>query len=192
MAARGVIDNSESLPSELSGATEKAKLEHLCSLTFKNQAVWFLNVFWKNAGKDAEKIWGYVGKCKEYDLQNDRCGLDELNAHRFLEFFNETMTVRELRTALRSSGAMSEADRPKLVPLTHVLLFKYSGDWRALVNAVAGDNAEELKKAQALLDDANAKLAACQAAYVLFSSPPLFSSLIIHSLILLFLSFFFF
>lgn len=33
------------------------------------------------------------------------------------------------------------------------------------MNAVAGDNAEELARAQQLLDEANAKLAACQAAY---------------------------
>jgi len=157
--------DSNILPQQLAGANEHDKLASLCLLSFKNQTVWFLNVFWDQVGSDAEKLWGYVIKCNEYDLQHAGAGLDELNAHRFLEFYNETMTVRELRTALRSSGALSEADRPKLVPLAHVLIFKYKVNWRDLVNAVAGDNAEELARAQALLDEANAKLAACQAAY---------------------------
>ena len=58
-----------------------------------------------------------------------------MSAHVFLEAFNETQTVREMRAALRSTGAIGEKERPKAVPLTHWLLFKYKVDWYALDTA---------------------------------------------------------
>jgi len=73
-----------------------------------------------------------------------------------LEKFNETLTVRELRTKLRSTGALEESERPKIVPLTHFLLFKYNVDWHKLVNASQGDNSAEIAKAQRLLEEVQA------------------------------------
>jgi hypothetical protein len=82
--------------------------------------------------------------------------LNELEMHRFLEAFDETMTVLAMRKKLRESGAIT--DRPKSVPITHYLLFKYNVDWHVLVNAPQGDN-------QAAIDEAQAKLDAVLAAY---------------------------
>jgi len=76
--------------------------------------------------------------------------LDELQAHRLLESFDETMTVREMRTYLRQHGAIG--DRVKSVPLTHWWIAKYGEDWEKLVNASQGDNKEELEEAQRRLD----------------------------------------
>ena len=45
------------------------------------------------------------------------CGLDEMKAHVFLEQFDEAFTVREMRSKLRSTGAIGESERPKAVPL---------------------------------------------------------------------------
>jgi hypothetical protein len=45
--------------------------------------------------------------------------LDEVEAHRFLEKLDETLTVLALRSNLRKSGALGEKERPKRVPLTH-------------------------------------------------------------------------
>lgn len=119
---------STTAPAVLPGATSYDKLEALCGLTFEQQAIWFLNAFWDDGlSSEVEKLWGYVGKCSELDLQKVGNALDELNAHRFLEVYNETMTVREMRTALRTSGAIHEGRPPKLVPLSHVLIFKYKG-----------------------------------------------------------------
>jgi len=67
------------------------------------------------------------------------------------------MTVREMRDNLRGSGAISQGDRLKLVPITHILVFKYKVDWRELVNRTQGDNKEEMEEAQRML---NAVLAA--------------------------------
>merc|ERR1712100_826038 len=83
-------------------------------------------------------------------------GLDEMAAHVFLEKFAETLTVRELRAKLRSTGAIGESERPKKVPLTHYLLFRYNVDWHKLVNSSQGDNSAEIAKAQEMLNQVTA------------------------------------
>jgi len=139
----------------LAGRTDIDKLRTLESMPYKDQAIWFLNAYWDQFGSSAEQLWNYVHKFAELDDQRhaDGSGLDELNAHRFLEAFHETLTVLALREKLRKTGALSATDRPKLVPLVHFLLFKFEGaDWRYLVNT-AGDNSKELAEAQRLLDE---------------------------------------
>ena len=145
----------------LAGNTDNEKFTALCSLTYKEQSVWFLNAFWNALGEvEAEKLWQYSDKCGSLDLQNNKNGngLDEMMAHRFLEEFGETLTVRELREELRRTGAIGEQERPKTVPITHYLLFRYKQNWHHLVNAIQGDNQEELQKAQTLVRDAQASL----------------------------------
>jgi len=61
------------------------------------------------------------------------------------------LTVMALRESLRKTGAISQSERPKLVPLTHYLLFRYEVDWKILVNT-KGDNAAEIAEAQRLLN----------------------------------------
>ena len=145
-------------PSFLPGANDHEKLQALSKLTYKQQAVWFLNAFWDDVQGDAEKLWKYVHTCSDLDLQDheEGCGLDEVNAHRFLEVYGETLTVRELRAKLRSTGALEESERPKVVPLTHYLLFRYNVDWHVLVNASQGDNSKEIEKAQQMLEEVQA------------------------------------
>jgi len=137
---------------KLAGANDAEKLANLATKTYKDQAVWFLNAFWEQYGKDAEKFWDYKHKMDELDLEkkNEGSGLDEVQAHRFLEKFNETLTVTAMREKLRSTGAIG--DRVKLVPLIHILIFKYGVDWRQLVNAPQGSK-EEIDKAQKMLDE---------------------------------------
>ena len=136
------------------------QLQELCSKTYKEQAVWFLNCFWLDfAEKDAELIWNYVLKNEELDLENHKegCGLDEMKAHVFLEKFDETLTVRDMRDRLRSTGAIGQTERPKLVPLTHYLLYKYNADWKTLVDETRqGGNQEELEEAERLLKEVQA------------------------------------
>ena len=74
--------------------------------------------------------------------------LDELEAHRFLEAFDEAHTVLQMRSALRKTGALGQNERPKEVPLTHFLLDKYEADWHKLVNAPQGDNSAQIAEAQ--------------------------------------------
>eukprot|EP00011_Vannellida_sp_DIVA3-517-6-12_P002206 CAMPEP_0114624070 /NCGR_PEP_ID=MMETSP0168-20121206/10580_1 /TAXON_ID=95228 ORGANISM="Vannella sp., Strain DIVA3 517/6/12" /NCGR_SAMPLE_ID=MMETSP0168 /ASSEMBLY_ACC=CAM_ASM_000044 /LENGTH=115 /DNA_ID=CAMNT_0001835339 /DNA_START=36 /DNA_END=379 /DNA_ORIENTATION=+ len=107
----------------LEGATDNEKLTDLCTRTYKEQAVWFLNAYWEKLGPHAEQLWAYVHKCNDLDGENHELGtgLDELNAHRLLEAFDETLTVRAMRAELRSTGALGEKERPKTVPLSHYL-----------------------------------------------------------------------
>ena len=140
--------------------TDHAKLQALCGKTYKDQAVWFLNCFWEDyASKEAELLWQYVLKNEELDLEfhKEGTGLDEMKAHVFLEKFDETLTVRDMRDKLRSTGAIGETERPKTVPLTHYLLYKYKSDWRKLVDeSRQGDNKEEMEKAERLLKEVQA------------------------------------
>merc|ERR1711976_1020727 len=133
------------------------KFHDICKKTYKEQGVWFLNCFWEQfAEKEAEIVWQYVEKNAELDLENhgEGCALDEMKAHVFLEKFNETLTVREMRAKLRSTGAIGESERPKTVPLTHYLLYKYDAAWHVLVDeGRQGDNKEEMEKAEKLLSE---------------------------------------
>jgi DNA repair exonuclease SbcCD ATPase subunit len=139
--------------SKLNGANDSEKLAHLCSLTYKQQAVWFLNAFWEQYKGEAEKLWKHVQLFNELDLQRhaEGSGLDELGAHRFLEQIGETHTVAHHRDRLRKTGAIGQSERPKTVPLIHYVLWRYEVDWHVLVNT-SGDNSEEIAKAQELLD----------------------------------------
>jgi len=142
----------------LPGASDSEKLDALCKKTHKEQVVWYLNAFWHKGGEaEAERLWDFKHKCDELDLQEHEngSGLDELNAHRFLEHFRETMTVREMRNKLRESGAIGEG-RLSSVPITHILIFRYNADWHYLVNAPQGDNKEEIEKAQRMLEEVQA------------------------------------
>jgi len=145
----------------LRGANDHEKLQELITRPHKEQAVWALNAFWgvppQNFGNEtAEKFWNYIKKTQEFDLQKGKDGneLDELNAHRLLEFFKETMTVQEMRENLRSTGAITGNVRN--VPIIHILIFKYKMDWHKLVNASQGDNRKELEEAQRRLDEVQA------------------------------------
>lgn len=138
----------------LEGKTDNEKLLSLCARNHKEQAVWFLNAFWDQQQNEAERLWGYVLKFADLDLQNRAAGtgLDELNAHRFLEGIGETLTVVALRDTLRKTGAIAQNERPKLFPITHYLLFRYNVSWKTLVNT-KGDNSAEIAEAQRLLDE---------------------------------------
>jgi len=149
-------------PKVLPGANDTEKLEALCQKTHKEQVVWFLNAFWEQfAQAEAETLWGFTLKFEELDLQKRAEGnsLDELNAHRFLEAIQDTHTVHELRAKLRDTGAISASAKPKSVPITHFLLFKYNCSFKTLVNASQGDNSKEIAEAQRKLDEVSVAFA---------------------------------
>jgi len=134
----------------LPGQNEAEKLAELSTKTYKEQCIWFLNAFWPECGQHAEKLWAYKHAFDEldHDRKADGCALDELQAHRFLEKFNETLTVHAMREKLRATGAIGAQVR--LIPIVHVLIFKYDVDWHHLVNAPQG-NKEEVARAEAML-----------------------------------------
>jgi uncharacterized membrane protein YqiK len=128
----------------------------LSNRTYKEQAIWWLNAYWHKHENEADLAWSFVKKFVQLDLEKkaEGSGLDELNAHRFLESLGETLTVKELRETVRETGALGPNERPKLVPLIHYLLFRFrkTTDWHYLVNASQGDNKSEIEEAQRLLE----------------------------------------
>jgi len=152
----------------LRGANDLDKLKDLQSKPYKEQAVWALNAWWgvppQNFNEQTgERLWQFVKKIAELDLQKGKDGneVDELQAHRFLEAFKETMTVSEMRDSLRSTGAIT--GNVRFVPLIHILIFKFKLDWHKLVNAAQGDNRAELEEAQRKLDEVQAAFTAAEA-----------------------------
>jgi len=147
----------------LPGKNDYEKLTNLIKKNHKDQVVWFLNGFWDKNSKDAEMLFKWVEQLNKLDLQKGADGneLDELNAHRFLEYFKETMTVTEMRENLRSTGAIT--GNVRYVPITHILIFRFKIDWHYLVNSSQGDNSAEIALAQKKLDDVQAALRAAEA-----------------------------
>jgi hypothetical protein len=147
-----------SKPPFLEGATDIDKLHDLCKRTHKEQAVWFLNAFWEDfASDEAEQLWTYVDHAIKIDNAKETGNeLDEMEAHRFLEKIGEAHTVLEMRSRLRNTGAIGQSERPKTVPLSHYLLFKFDGKssklFHDLVTRAQGDNQKQIDEAQAKLD----------------------------------------
>lgn len=111
----------------LEGNTDLEKLAALAKRTYKEQAVWFLNAFWDKFGKDeAEKLWQYVYKAEGLDKENRNFGnaLDEFTLHRFVEHFQETLTVSDLRDKLRTIGAIPQQGQIKQVPLIYYFIVR--------------------------------------------------------------------
>ena|SRR3989338_4027092 len=81
------------IPDRLPG-DDHAKLAALSGFRYHEQAIWFLNGFWETHETHAELMWNWVQQIAKLDLQNgaNGTGVDEMNAHRFLENFHETMT----------------------------------------------------------------------------------------------------
>ena len=147
----------------LQGASDLEKLHDLCKRTHKEQAVWFLNAFWEDfASQEAEKLWNFVSIAIQIDNAKEAgVELDEMEAHRFLEKADEAHTVLEMRARLRNTGAIGQNERPKTVPLSHYLLFKYDAKnpklFHELVTRAQGDNQKQIEEAQAKLDAVDRK-----------------------------------
>jgi len=137
----------------LSGKNDQEKLVQLAGKNYKEQSVWFLNAFWNDFGqKEVDTIWNFHNIWVSLDSEKKAQGneLDELNAHRFLEQIHSTMTVRQMRDMLRDVGVAET--KLKAIPLAHYLVARYKADWHKLVNAIQGDNQDEIEKAQKMLD----------------------------------------
>jgi len=148
---------------------DTAKWEELSSKCFKDQAIWALNGFWEVMEKDAENVWNWCQTLGELhqDKHADGCDLDEFWSHKFLETLGETMTVIEMREKFRKI----DADFNKRMSLLEYLMFRYNIEPHAMVTAPQGGDAEQIAKAQAMVESAqkavdamNAALAAAQAA----------------------------
>jgi len=94
-------------------------------------------------------------KCKNWKKKNgvDGHSLDEFQAHRFLEANGQALTVVEMRKALKEI----DIDTDNRMSLLEYVVHKFKLDVDVLMTRPQGTN-EELKKAQAALDDADKEI----------------------------------
>jgi len=140
--------------------SEKAQFLELTRKKYSDQAIWFLNGFWKEgAEQESENIWNYQNKFVELDSRKKEGNeLDEFWSHKFLESLGETLTVIQLRERLRKI----DLDANGKMALLEYLMFKYSKGIPEVLNAPQGDNTEEIEKAQAELQAVQDALASVQ------------------------------
>ena len=146
-------------------------------------------------------MWRFVEHCVNIDnAKAEGNELDEMEAHRFLEKADEAHTVLEMRSRLRKTGAIGQNERPKAVPLSHYLLFKYDAHndklFHELVTRTQGDNQKQIDEAQAKLDavsvafeEASRTAAAASAALKEAQSREAAAKVFFSSFLLIFLSF---
>ncbi|EAL46941.1 TolA family protein, putative [Entamoeba histolytica HM-1:IMSS-B] len=116
---------------------------------YKDQAIFFLNAFWAEAGKDAENIWRLYFLVTELDVENGANGskLDEFGAHRFFEKEGIPFSVQEMRQKLNVSDP-----KFKKIAFIEFLLYKYNQTIKELMARPQGTN-EALIKAQKAMED---------------------------------------
>jgi hypothetical protein len=138
-------------------------LKELSHKVYKEQAVWFMNAYWARGpclGKDeetAESIWKVFKKCVDLDPRGEGGNdLNEFDAHRLLEHFDSTLTVRKMREALKDI----DLDFDGKVSLTEYLVFRHKVDWKVLVNAPqAGADSAAVERATEKVNAARAAAA---------------------------------
>ncbi len=74
------------------------------------------------------------------NIQKKGCELNEFDAHRFLEKINETLSVKDMRTFLKSV----DIDFNKMVSLTEYLVSRFKVKWKELIEKPQDD--EKSKK----------------------------------------------
>ncbi len=150
----------------LEGKTNMERLKQLSAKCYRDQAIWFLNAFYadKFEGKDSEceMVWKYTNKMIELDLKKKKkgCELNEFDAHRFLEGFGMTLSVKDMREKLREI----DIDFNKHVSLTEFLVYKYKADVTQLTTASQGEkDMKKINEAETLLKKAQADCEAAKA-----------------------------
>eukprot|EP00013_Stygamoeba_regulata_P019895 CAMPEP_0177661030 /NCGR_PEP_ID=MMETSP0447-20121125/18409_1 /TAXON_ID=0 /ORGANISM="Stygamoeba regulata, Strain BSH-02190019" /LENGTH=347 /DNA_ID=CAMNT_0019166241 /DNA_START=46 /DNA_END=1089 /DNA_ORIENTATION=- len=139
---------------------------NLCKLKYKDQAIWFLNGFWKDGvdGNNANEIWDYVKKFIELDMMSmERKGadgneLDQFWSAKFLEDLNSTLTSSERKDALRKI----DQDNNGKMSCIEYLVWKFNKGVEETVNAPQGDNSAAIAAAQKKLDAVNEQLLDCE------------------------------
>ena len=150
MATKGYIPekSGSKVPQEFSQAWSEIQQRN-----YIGQGKWFLNGFWDEIQNDAEQIWGYAQKFIELDTKDKKEGidLDEFASHKFLESLGETMTVIQMRQALREI----DLDNNNRMSFLEYLTYKYKKNVKDVVNAPqGGQNQEKINEAQELISQA--------------------------------------
>jgi len=127
------------------------KFNEVSSQKYSDQAIFFLNAFWKECGSHAEKIYEYnQGFIALDSKKDDGCDLDEFYSHKFLETYGETMTALELRNAMRKI----DINHDNRMSFLEYLLYRYEQTVEELLLRPQGFQSEELLAALKALSQA--------------------------------------
>jgi len=115
---------------------------------YPQQAIFFLNAFWEEHSREAEKVWDYLQGFIVLDKKKDEgCELDEFYSHKFLENYGETMTALELRNAMR----LIDINHDNQMSLLEYLLFRFDEKVEVLISRPQENGADEGRMSPALL-----------------------------------------
>lgn len=136
--------------------------DQICTLPFREQAVWVLNGFWAELQGEAEVIWGNVELFAALDLKSssprgaDGCHLDQVLAAKFLEESDQTMTARERKAAIREIDVNNDGQ----MACVEYLLYTYTRAIQSAEAVVAAKQgqAQEVAACQAIIDRVTAML----------------------------------
>jgi len=135
---------------------QEEKWQKIESLNYAGQCKYMLNGFWDTLEKDAELVWNWCQSFTELDPDKHADGneLDEFWSHKFLEGLGETMTVIEMREKFRKI----DADFNKRMSMVEYIMYRYGFSIPSVLTAPQGDNTEGIKRAQAMVDEAQRAL----------------------------------
>lgn len=112
-----------------------AKFTEKCTMSYADQAKWWLNCFWEEgAQEEAENIFKYYQLISSLDQDKKEagCQLDQFGAQQFLEKLGETLTGQALRAQVDIRKEKHH------VSLLEYLIFKYGGSAETLVSKPQG------------------------------------------------------
>jgi len=128
------------------------KFKAFTSKKYSDQTISFLNAYWDEVGHEAELFWDFTQQffALDHEKGKEGCDLDEFNAHRFLEKYGETKTVKQMRDELREI----DMDFNKRMAILEYLLWRNHKTVSDFVNRPQGGvDPDELLEAQRLLDE---------------------------------------
>eukprot|EP00047_Mylnosiga_fluctuans_P001519 m.220730 g.220730 ORF g.220730 m.220730 type:complete len:246 (-) comp10439_c0_seq1:122-859(-) len=121
----------------------KSEFAKITALTINEQATFFLRSFVQDFSGNFEEVLELAEEFKQFaPKEGDVRELEEDVAHRFLERRGETMTVIELRDALRAI----DLDMNKKVSFIEYALYKYKKSLRDMFTEKPGDIKHLLEK----------------------------------------------
>jgi len=136
------------------------RFNDLSKQKYSDQAIFFLNAFWKECGSHAEKIYDYYQGFVNLDTKKDEgCDLDEFYAHKFLETYGETLTALELRNAMRKI----DINHDNRMSFLEYLLYRYEQTVEELLLRPQGFQSEELLAALKALSEARENIRKAEA-----------------------------
>jgi len=121
-------------------------LKELGQLPYAKQCAFFINGMWtQGIEKDCNLIYTIYEKFVELDKRGVSGNeLDEFDAHRLLEAFDETLTVKDMRETMK----LIDQDFNAMMSTIEYLTFKFGKTVKDVCESPQGDNTKAIEAAQ--------------------------------------------